>query len=426
MLTEPKPPKSFPVSKKRVRRPKSPFSKELIDELFSLSAGGEGLKGPDGLLSQLTAALVNRALDAEMSSHLGYSHKQTPPEEQNNRRNGHRSKSVRTSRGVIDVVVPRDREGSFKPVLIGKHQRQFDGFDDKILSLYARGMTTRDIQAHLGELYGVEVSPDLISRVTDSIVDEIQEWQSRPLESVYPIVYIDALFVKIRDQGTVAKRAVHIAVGVNAEGERDVLGLWIEKTEGAKFWSSVLASLRQRGVEDILILCADGLTGLDSAVEANFPKAIFQTCLVHMVRNSTRHVSYKDLKLLCADLKTIYTAANAEEAEEALAKMARQWGQQYPQVIKAWVDRRDEWMPFLAFPPELRRVVYTTNAIEALNRMLRKALKTRGALPSDEAVEKLLFLAIQNARKTWGRRNREWLLARRQLDIHFEGRLPLV
>ena len=397
--------------------------KELIDQLLAAAGGGAGLTGPDGLLKKLTAALVNRALDAEMSEHLGYDSGERPPPEQDNRRNGRRTKQVRTERGDIAVEVPRDRAGTFEPRLVGKHQRSFDGFDDKILSLYARGMTTRDIQRHLEELYGVEVSPDLISRVTDAVLDELAEWRGRPLESVYPIVYIDALMVKIRDQGKVENKAVHIVVGVDEDGTRDVLGMWLERTEGARFWSSILAELKHRGVEDILILCADGLTGLPEAVEANFPKTIFQTCIVHLIRSSTRYVSYKDLKPVCADLRAVYTAANADEAVRALSQVEEKWGARYAHVTRAWRTRMDEWTPFLAFPVELRRAIYTTNTIEALNRILRKALKTRGPLPTDEAAMKLLYLAIRNAKETWGRAHRDWLTARMQLAIHFEGRL---
>ena len=397
--------------------------KELIDQLLAAAGGGAGLTGPDGLLKKLTAALVNRALDAEMSEHLGYDSGERPPPEQGNRRNGRRTKQVRTERGDIAVEVPRDRAGTFEPRLVGKHQRSFDGFDDKILSMYARGMTTRDIQRHLEELYGVDVSPDLISRVTDAVLDELNEWQSRPLESVYPIVYIDALVVKIRDQGKVENKAVHIAVGVDEDGTRDVLGLWLERTEGARFWSSILAELKHRGVEDILVLCADGLMGLPEAVEANFPRTIFQTCIVHLIRSSTRYVSYKDLKAVCADLRTVYTAANADEAVRALGQVEEKWGARYVHVTRAWRTRMDEWTPFLAFPVELRRAIYTTNTIEALNRILRKSLKTRGPLPTDEAALKLLYLAVRNAKATWGRAHRDWMTARMQLAIHFEGRL---
>lgn len=397
---------------------------ELLEELLA-AAGPGGLTGKDGLLKQLTAALVNKALEAEMSEHLGYESREPPPEEQGNRRNGHRTKSVRSDHGELEVHVPRDREGSFEPKLVGKHERHFAGFDDKILSMYARGMSTRDIQAHLREMYGVDVSPDLVSRVTDAVVEELAEWQARGLEQVYPVVYIDALVLKVRDQGKVENKAVHIVVGVNLDGEREVLGLWLERTEGAKFWSSVLADLRQRGVGDILILCADGLTGLPAAVEAVFPKAIFQTCIVHLIRSSTRYVSYRDLKPICQDLKTIYKAANVDEAMAALEAAEVKWGPKYGHVFKPWRTRATEWQPFLQFPPELRHAIYTTNTIEALNRILRKTLKTRGPLPTDEAALKLMYLAIKNARPTWGRGHRDWLTARLQLNIHFEGRLPM-
>lgn len=401
------------------------FSKDLIDQLVKEAGGPEGVKGPNGLLRKLTAAIVNRVLEAEMAEHLGYDSGEEPPADQGNRRNGHRPKQVRTERGIIEVEVPRDRGGTFEPKLIGRHQRSFDGFDDKVLSMYARGMSTRDIKRHLHELYGVDVSPDLISRVTDAVVDELTEWQNRPLEAVYPIVYIDALVVKIRDQGKVENKAIHLAVGVTTDGERDVLGMWVARTEGAKFWSSVLAELKQRGVEDILILCADGLTGLPEAVEANFPRAIFQTCIVHLIRSSTRYVSYKDLRAVCADLKALYRAATVDEAKLELDRLEEKWGSRYQHVIKAWRSRFAEWTPFLAFPAELRRAIYTTNTIEALNRILRKALKTRGPLPSDDAALKLLFLAIRNAKQTWGRGHRDWLTARMQLAIHFDGRLDL-
>ena len=425
-MSKPSDAQKVTLSREQVPRDEKPtqrIPKELIDQLFSVAGGPQGLTGPDGLLKQLTSALVNRALEAEMSNHLGYENGEEPPDDQPNRRNGRRIKKVRTDRGHIDVEVPRDRDGSFEPKLIAKHQRSFDGFDDKILSMYARGMSTRDIERHLLELYGVNVSPDLVSRVTDAVVDELKEWQSRPLDAVYPIVYIDALVVKIRDQGKVENKAVHIVVGVDLDGHRDVLGLWVERTEGAKFWSSVLTDLKHRGVDDILILCADGLTGLPAAVEANFPKTIFQTCIVHLIRASTRYVSYKDLRPLCQDLRSVYTASNAEQAAAALDAVEEKWGKQYPHAMRAWRTRFAEWSPFLAFPLELRHAVYTTNTIEALNRILRKTLKTRGPLPTDDAALKLLFLAIRNAKETWGRGHRDWLTARRQLAVHFEDRL---
>jgi putative transposase len=331
---------------------------------------------------------------------------------------------VRTDGGPVDIEVPRDREGTFEPKIVGKHERHFDGFDDKIISMYARGMSVRDIRAHLEEIYSVEVSPELISRVTDAVMDEMRAWQARPLDPVYLVVYLDALFLKIRDKGVVRNKAVYIAVGLGPDGRKEVLGLWIQNTEGAKFWLAILTELRQRGVQDVLVLCADGLTGLPDAVEAAFPKAIFQTCIVHMVRSSTRFVPWKDRKAVCADLRKIYTAVSVTDAEQALSAFEAAWGKRFPMVAPAWRNRWAEISPFLAFPEEVRHAIYTTNAIEALNRHLRKTLKTRGALPDEDAALKLLFLAIRNARNTWGGRNRSWHQALLQFAIHFEGRIP--
>lgn len=420
------------MSKKAIEKPESQFEEahraaipsELVDELLKGYSKPEDLTGPGGLLKQLTAALVNRAMNAELDHHLGYGKGETPPEGQTNRRNGRGSKVLRTEQGDVEVEVPRDRNGTFEPQLVKKHQRHFDGFDDKILSMYSRGMSVRDIRSHLEDIYGVEVSPDLISRVTDAVVDELKAWQSRPLEPVYLVVYLDALVVKIRDKGTVDNKSVYLAVGVAPDGDKDVLGMWLAPTEGAKFWLGILTELRQRGVQDILVLCADGLTGLPEAVEASFPNAIFQTCIVHMVRNSTRFVPWKERRPICADLRNVYGAANAEDAEAALHDFEAKWGDRYPMIVKSWRSRWEEVIPFLSFPPALRRAIYTTNAIEALNRQLRKVLKTKGALPNDEAALKLLYLAIRNAKKTWGRRHYTWNQALLQFAIHFEDRIP--
>jgi putative transposase len=397
---------------------------ELLDELLKGYSKPEDLTGPGGLLKQLTAALVTRAMNAELEHHLGYEKGDTPPEGQANRRNGRSAKVLRTNQGNVQVEVPRDRDGTFEPQLVKKHQRHFDGFDDKILSMYSRGMSVRDIRSHLEEIYGVEVSPDLISRVTDAVVDELKAWQSRPLESVYLVVYLDALVVKIRDKGVVDNKSVYLAVGVAADGNKDVLGMWLAPTEGAKFWLSILTELRQRGVQDILVLCADGLTGLPDAVEASFPKAIFQTCIVHMVRSSTRFVPWKERRAVCTDLRRVYGAANAGDAEEALEEFEAKWGARFPMIAKSWRTRWHEVIPFLSFPPALRRAIYTTNAIEALNRQLRKVLKTKGALPSDDAALKLLYLAIRNAKKTWGKHHFSWTQALLQFAIYFEDRIP--
>ena len=409
-----------------VVKPRSKKSRadELLDELLEEYGGSPGVTGPDGLLKELTRAVVNRAMNAELTHHLGYESGQTPPSDQSNRRNGKGTKTLRTEQGPVEIDVPRDRDGTFEPQLVPKHQRQFDGFDDKILSMYARGMTTREIRAHLEEIYGVAVSPDLISRVTDAVVDELTAWQGRPLERVYLVAYLDALVIKVRDKSGVQNKSVYIVVGVKPDGSKDVLGLWMQATEGAKFWLTILTELRQRGVEDILVLCADGLTGMPEAVEAAFPQAIFQTCIVHMVRSSTRFVPWKDRKAVCADLRTVYNADSVDSAEAALDAFEDKWGSRFPMIAPAWRRRWDEVTPFLAFPAEIRRAIYTTNAIEALNRQLRKVLKTRGHMPNDKAALKLLYLAVRNAQKNWGGRDRRWNTALLQFAIHFEGRIP--
>ena len=398
---------------------------EVLDALIANYSKPSDLIGPNGLLKKLTAALVNRAMEAELTEHIGYEHGEAPPEGQSNRRNGKSAKRLRTDKGEVEVRVPRDRNGTFEPQLVPKHQRHFDGFDDQILALYARGCSVRDIQAHLQELYGVEVSPDLISSVTDAVVDELKAWQQRALERTYLIVYLDALVLKIRDKGAVQNKHVYLAVGVGIDGKKDVLGMWVQTTEGAKFWLAILGELKSRGVSDILVLCADGLTGLPDAVEAAYPHAIFQTCIVHVVRNSTRFVPWKDRKPLCADLRTVYTASDAEAALQALDAFEAKWGERFPMIAEMWRRRWDEISPFLAFPPEVRRAIYTTNAIESLNRILRKVLKTKGHLPHDDAACKLLYLAIRNAKKTWGAKpHYTWNQALLQFAIHFPGRIP--
>lgn len=412
------------TKKKRSKKKAHEFPKELLDALLSEGHAPEDILGKDGLLKRLTAALVTRVMETEMEHHLNYESGDTPPESQSNRRNGTTPKTLRTDRGPIEITVPRDRESSFEPQIVPKHQRHFDGFDDKIVSMYARGMSVRDIQAHLEEIYGVDVSPALVSKATDAVIGELKLWQQRPLESTYFVVYLDALVVKIRDQSGVRNKSVYLVVGVGADGHKDVLGMWVQQSEGAKFWLSILEELKLRGVEDIFILCADGLTGLPQAVEAAFPKAIFQTCIVHMIRNSTRFVPWKQRKAVCKDLRAIYTAFDAEAALEALEAFETKWGAQFPLVARTWRRRWDEVTPFLAFPAEIRRVIYTTNAIEALNRQIRKVLKTRGHMPSDQAAMKLIYLAIYNAKKRWGHRARSWAMALQQFAILFEERLP--
>ena len=413
------------MDKETTTRPKTNIPKELLDQLLAHGGGPENLGGPDGLLKQLTGALVSRALNGELEHHLGYGRGEKAPEGQENRRNGKTTKTVRTGQGEVQIEVPRDRAGTFEPQLVGKHQRQFDGFDEKIVSMYARGMTVRDIRAHLEELYGVDVSPDLISRATESVVDELKAWQSRPLERTYLVVYLDALVIKVRDKGGVRNKSAYLVVGVRTDGHKDILGLWLAETEGAKFWLAILNELKNRGVEDILVLCADGLAGLPEAIEAAFPLTVFQTCIVHMVRASTRFVTWKDRKAVCADLRMIYTAATLEGAELALDDFEAKWHEKYPMVAAAWRKRWAELIPFLRFPPDMRKAIYTTNAIEALNRQVRKVIKTRSAFPNDDAALKLLFLALRNAQKTWGRPFPQFSLALAQFAIHFEGRLSL-
>src|ERR1700733_50220 len=364
------------MAKRKKGSSKEIFSRELLDQLLKGYAKPEDLTGPEGLLKRVTGALVERAMGAELTHHLGYEAGELPPAEQQNRRNGTTTKRLRTEQGQLPVQVPRDRAGTFEPQIVPKHQRHFNGFDDKIISMYARGMSVRDIRAHLEEIYGVAVDPDLISHVTDAVVDELKAWQSRPLESLYLVVYLDALIVEVRDTGVVQNKAVYLAVGVDLDGTKDVLGMWMQKTGGAKFWMSVVTELRNRGVQDILVLCADGLTGMPESTAAVFPRTVFQTCVVHMVRSSTKYVNWKDLRSVCADLRRIYTAATRAAAELALEEFATRWDKRYPSIATAWRKRWEEIVPFLDFPQEIRRSIYTTNAIEALNRQLRKGLKT--------------------------------------------------
>ena len=321
------------------------------------------------------------------------------------------------------VETPRDRQGSFEPQILPKRTTRFAGFDDKIIALYARGMSVRDIQAHLGELYGVEVGRDLISRVTDAVVDDVRAWQQRPLEDLYPVVFLDCLVIKVREAGSVQRRACYLALGVTLDGDRDVLGMWFQETEGAKFWLQVLNELKQRGVQDILIACVDGLKGFPEAIEAVFPQAWVQTCIVHLIRHSLRYVPRREREQVARDLRPIYTAVDADAALQALEEFDDKWGERFPPITKSWRDAWEQVIPFLAFPPEVRRVIYTTNAIEALNRQLRKAIKTKGHFPNEEAARKLIYLAISNATPAWTK-TRNWTAALLAFKIHFGDRLP--
>jgi putative transposase len=358
---------------------------EVIDELLAGARTEEELVGPGGVLAQLTKRLVERALAGELSEHLGYAPHQEPPGGTGNTRNGSTPKRLASEHGPVEIKTPRDRKGGFEPQIVRKRQRRFEGFDDKILALYARGLSTRDIEAHLAEIYGVKVGRDLISRVTDAVIENVREWQQRPLDDVYPVVFLDALVLKIREGGTVQRRACYLALGVTVEGERDVLGMWFQETEGAKFWMQVLSELKQRGVNDILLCCVDGLKGFPEAIEAIFPATTVQTCIVHLIRHSLRYVPRREREQVARDLKPIYTAVDADAAQAALETFDDKWGSRFPVITQAWLNAWEYVTPFLAFPPELRRVVYTTNAIEALNRQLRKAIKTKGHFPNEEA-----------------------------------------
>jgi putative transposase len=396
---------------------------ELIDELLAGARTEQEIAGPGGLLADLTRRLVERAMGAELTEHLGYAPHQEPPGGAGNTRNGTSPKTLVTEHGPVRIQAPRDRNGTFEPQIVPKGQRRFAGFDDKIIALYARGLSTRDIERHLEEIYGVRVGRDLISRVTDAVMDDVRAWQQRPLDDVYPVVFLDALVVKVREGGTVQRRACYLALGVSVDGDRDVLGMWCQDTEGAKFWMQVLTELKQRGVADILIACVDGLKGFPDAIEAVFPDTVVQTCIVHLIRHSLKYVPRRERERVARDLKPIYTAIDADHAQRALEAFDEQWGQRFPVITQAWLNAWEQVIPFLAFGPEVRRVIYTTNAIEALNRQLRKAIKTKGHFPNEDAARKLIYLAINNAVPAWTR-TRNWTTALLAFKIHFGDRLP--
>jgi putative transposase len=399
------------------------LSDAVVDELLAGAGTEEEIVGPGGLLAQLTRRLVERAMSAELTEHLGYERHQEPPGGSGNTRNGTSSKTLATEHGRVRIDAPRDREGSFEPKIVRKGQRRFAGFDDKIIALYSRGLSVRDIQAHLEEIYGVEVGHDLISRVTDAVIEDVRAWQQRPLDDVYPVVFLDCLVLKIREGGSVQRRACYLALGVTVDGDRDVLGMWFLETEGAKFWMQVLAELKQRGIKDILICCVDGLKGFPEAIEAIFPATTVQTCIVHLIRHSLKYVPRREREQVARDLKPIYTAADADAAHLELERFDEKWGQRFPVITQAWLNAWEYVTPFLAFPPEVRRVIYTTNAIEALNRQLRKAIKTKGHFPNEDAARKLIYLAVTNAVPAWTR-TRAWTKALLAFKIHFGDRLP--
>jgi putative transposase len=407
----------------RKRKVQGPFSDELLDQLLAQVSGqdAESLLGESGLVGQLKKQLAERMLSAELNYHL--STERAAGEEAGNFRNGSTPKTVLTPNGALPLEIPRDRLSTFDPVLVAKHQRRLPGFDDQVISMYARGMSVREIQGHLLQLYGLSVSPQLISTITDEVITEVTEWQARPLDAMYPIVYFDALRLKIRDEGSVKNKAVYLALGIDSSGRKDVLGLWIEQTEGAKFWLKVFNDLKLRGVEDILIAVVDGLRGFPEAIEAVFPKAQIQTCVVHLIRNSLNYVGWKDRKAIAAELKPIYQAANATTAEAALLAFEQgPWGQKCPPIAQAWRRQWAQVIPFFAYPLQVRRIIYTTNAIESLHMRLRKIVKNRGHFPSDEAATKLLYLALRNIIKDWSMPNRTWKEAANQFAIIFGDR----
>jgi len=397
---------------------------ELIDNLLKGYQKPEDLIGENGLLKQLTKRLLERAMAAELTEHVGYEAHDAEGRNSGNSRNGKSAKTVKGTFGTLPIEVPRDRNGTFEPQIVGKHQTRFTGFDENIISLYARGLSTREIQQHLEEIYQVEVSPGLISSVTDEVIDEVKAWQMRQLDEVYAIVYLDALQFKVRDGGHVRNKAIYVAIGVGLDGLKEVLGLWIAQTEGAKFWLQVVTELKNRGVNDIFIACVDGLKGFPEAIETVFPKTEVQLCIVHLVRHSLNFVGWKQRKEVATDLKKIYASATEDEAEMRLAEFAEKWDEKFPMISRSWRSNWPRVIPFFAHPPEIRRVIYTTNAIESLNMSLRKVTKTRSSFPNDEAVLKLLYLALRNIAKRWTMPIHDWKAALNRFAIVYEDRMP--
>lgn len=407
----------------RRKKTTSRFSDELIDELLEGQEHGAHLLGNDGLIGELKKRLAERMLETEMDVHLDDAEQQAD----GNHRNGYSSKTVTMDDDRVVLDIPRDRHGQFDPTLIPKYARRFPGFDEKIIALYARGMSTRDIRDHVEELYGIEVSANLVSAVTESVMEEAQAWQNRPLETTYAIVYFDALRVKIRDEGMVRNKAVYLAIGVTCLGMKEILGLWIEQTEGAKFWMRVMTELKGRGVDDMLIAVVDGLKGFPDAITAVFPETIVQTCIVHLIRYSMQFASWKERKIIAKALRPIYGAASAEAAAEALDEFERgAWGEKYPPVTAAWRRKWDQVVPFFAFSPEVRKIIYTTNAIESLHSQVRKTIRNKGHFPNDEAATKLIYLSLMQAEAKWQRPPIEWQAAKAQLAIQFGDRFNLI
>lgn len=398
---------------------------QLLDQIDFHGMTAEELAGENGLLKKLTSRFYSKALDAEMDEHLGYKKNDNAGDNSGNSRNGYTSKTVITDdNDTIEVQVPRDRNSTFEPVIIPKHEKRTPLFNDQIISMYSFGMSTRDIQRHLQQVYGVEVSPETISNITESVMSDVREWQNRPLEKSYPILFLDALRVNSRQDGKNINKALYVALAINWEGRKEVLGLWLAETEGAKFWMSVLTDIKNRGVEDILIACMDGLTGFPDAVKAVFPDTHIQHCIVHMIRNSTKFVSYKDLKAVCRDLKEIYSAINAESGHEALEEFGKKWNDKYPMIQASWERNWNDLTEFFNYPKDIRRAIYTTNAIESLNFSLRKVTRNKSSFPDDDSIYKVMYLAIKNASTRWTMSIKDWGLAVNQFAILFDGRVP--
>ena len=399
---------------------------QLLDQIDFHGMTAEELAGENGLLKKLTSRFYSKALDAEMDEHLGYKKNDNAGDNSGNSRNGYTTKTVITdSNDTIEVQVPRDRNSTFEPVIIPKHEKRTPLFNDQIISMYSFGMSTRDIQRHLQQVYGVEVSPETISNITESVMTDVREWQNRPLEKSYPILFLDALRVNSRQDGKNINKALYVALAINWEGRKEVLGLWLANTEGAKFWMSVLTDIKNRGVEDILIACMDGLTGFPDAVKAIFPDTHIQHCIVHMIRNSTKFVSYKDLKAVCRDLKEVYSAINAESGHEALEEFGKKWNDKYPMIQASWERNWNDLTEFFNYPKDIRRAIYTTNAIESLNFSLRKVTRNKSSFPDDDSIYKVMYLAIKNASIRWTMPIKDWGLAVNQFAILFDGRVPV-